>query len=102
MDIDDRMTLANHAAELGAKAALLDADEKTQNWLKAHGARPPRPVSADPDASYSERIDIDASTLAPQVARRHHIDDVVSVTEVDRQKIQFALIGTCTNGRLDA
>lgn len=101
MDIDDRMTLSNHAAELGAKAALLEADEKTLAWLKAHGARSSRPVSADPDARYCERIDIDTSELAPQVARRHQIDDVVSVTEVDRQKIQFALIGTCTNGRLD-
>lgn len=101
MDVDDRMTLANHAAELGAKAALLEADEKTFAWLKARGARPPRPVAADADARYCERIDIDASRLAPQVARRHRIDDVVSVAEVDRQKIQFALIGTCTNGRLD-
>ena len=42
MDIDDRMTLSNHAAELGAKAALLEADEKTVAWLKAHGAREPR------------------------------------------------------------
>jgi 3-isopropylmalate/(R)-2-methylmalate dehydratase large subunit len=101
MDIDDRMTLANHAAELGAKAALLEADEKTLAWLKARGARAPRPASADPDARYCERIDIDTSQLAPQVARRHHVDDVVSVTEIDRQKIHFALIGTCTNGRLD-
>jgi homoaconitase/3-isopropylmalate dehydratase large subunit len=29
MAIDDRMTLCNHAAELGAKAAILEADEKT-------------------------------------------------------------------------
>jgi 3-isopropylmalate/(R)-2-methylmalate dehydratase large subunit len=101
MDVDDRMTLANHAAELGAKAALLEADEKTLAWLEAHGARAPRPVSADSDARYCERIDVDASQLAPQVARRHRIDDVVSVAEVDKQKIQFALIGTCTNGRLD-
>jgi 3-isopropylmalate/(R)-2-methylmalate dehydratase large subunit len=101
MDIDDRMTLANHAAELGAKAALLEADEKTHAWLTAHGARAPRPVSADPDARYCQRIDIDASRLAPQVARRHRIDDVVSVADIERQKIHFALIGTCTNGRLD-
>ncbi len=101
MDVDDRMTLANHAAELGAKAALLEADEKTFAWLKARGARPPRPVAADADARYCERIDIDVSRLVPQVARRHQIDDVVSVTEVEKQKIQFALIGTCTNGRLD-
>jgi 3-isopropylmalate/(R)-2-methylmalate dehydratase large subunit len=41
MDIDDRMTLCNHAAELGAKAAILEADEKTLQWLQAHGAKPP-------------------------------------------------------------
>jgi 3-isopropylmalate/(R)-2-methylmalate dehydratase large subunit len=101
MDIDDRMTLSNHAAELGAKAALLEADDKTFAWLKAHGAREPRPVSADPDAVYAERIVIDASALAPQVARNHSIDDVIGVPEVAGQKIDIALIGTCTNGRLD-
>ena len=101
MDIDDRMTLANHAAELGAKAALLEADEKTFAWLRAHGATEPRPVSADADAVYAERIRIDAAALAPQVARRHRIDDVVPVPEVAGQRIDIALIGTCTNGRLD-
>jgi len=101
MEIDDRMTLANHAAELGAKAALLEADAKTVAWLRARGAREPRPVRADPDAAYCERIEIDASQLPPQVARRHRIDDVVAVPEVKGQRIHYALIGTCTNGRLD-
>ena len=101
MEIDDRMTLANHAAELGAKAAILEADEKTFAWLKAHGAREPQPVAADPDARYVERIEIDAAALAPQVAHNHQIDDVVAVPQVAGQKIDVALIGTCTNGRLD-
>jgi len=101
MEIDDRMTLSNHAAELGAKAAILEADEKTFAWLKAHKARAPQAVKADADAVYAQRIEIDASTLAPQVARNHQIDDVIGVPEVKGQKINFALIGTCTNGRLD-
>ena len=101
MEIDDRMTLANHAAELGAKAALLEADAKTVAWLKAHGAREPRPVRADPDARYAERVEIDVSGLPPQVARNHRIDNVVGVPEVANQKVHAALIGTCTNGRLD-
>jgi 3-isopropylmalate/(R)-2-methylmalate dehydratase large subunit len=101
MSIDDRMTLANHAAELGAKAALLEADEKTLNWLRAHGARTPQPVRADSDAVYAERHVIDASVLVPQLARRHQVDDIVAVPEVKGEKIHFALIGTCTNGRLD-
>jgi 3-isopropylmalate/(R)-2-methylmalate dehydratase large subunit len=101
MEIDDRMTLSNHAAELGAKAAILEADDKTIAWLKAHNARAPQPVTADADADYVERMVIDTSALAPQVARNHQIDDVIGVPEVKGQKINFALIGTCTNGRLD-
>jgi len=101
MGIDDRMTLSNHAAELGAKAAIQQADDRTLAWLAAHGARPPRPVAPDPDARYARTMEIDASTLAPRVARRHLIDDVVPVPEVAGQKIDIALIGTCTNGRLD-
>lgn len=101
MGIDDRMTLANHAAELGAKAALLEADAKTLDWLHARGAGKPRPVRADADACYADRILIDASALAPQVSRAHHIDDVASAVDVQEQRIDIALIGTCTNGRLD-
>jgi 3-isopropylmalate/(R)-2-methylmalate dehydratase large subunit len=101
MDIDDRMTLSNHAAELGAKAAILEADARTTAWLKSRGAREPKPVKADSDARYFKRIEIDCSKLAPQVARKHKVDDVVGVPEVKGQRIHYALIGTCTNGRLD-
>jgi 3-isopropylmalate/(R)-2-methylmalate dehydratase large subunit len=58
-------------------------------------------VKADADADYVQRMEIDASALVPQVARSHRIDDVVGVPEVAGQKIDVALIGTCTNGRLD-
>ena len=101
MDIDDRMTLCNHAAELGAMAAILEADEKTFAWLRAHGAKEPSPVFADADAQYLEQIDFDVAGLVPQLARKHEVDDIVAITEVVGQKVQFALIGTCTNGRLD-
>ena len=101
MDIDDRMTLCNHAAELGAKAAILEPDEKTFAWLREKGAKPVRATFADSDANYAQRLTIDASALEPQVARRHEVDDVVGISQVDRQPVQFALIGTCTNGRLD-
>ncbi|MEY2776047.1 MAG: hypothetical protein RLY30_145 [Pseudomonadota bacterium] len=101
MNIDDRMTLCNHCAELGAKAVLLEADQKTLDWLKVHGARTPRPVKADPDAQYLRSITLDVSAIEPQVARPHEVDDVVSVCSLPEVPIQFALIGTCTNGRLD-
>ena len=101
MSIDNRMTLCNHAAELGAKATLLQADQKTADWLKAHGAREPKPVAADPDAKYLREFSVDVGSLSPQVARRHEVDDIVSAKEAAGQKIHAALVGTCTNGRLE-
>jgi 3-isopropylmalate/(R)-2-methylmalate dehydratase large subunit len=101
MDIDDRMTLCNHAAELGAKAALLEADSKTLQWLAEHNARTPKPVAADKSAQYLAQFSINTAQLTPQLARRHEVDDIVCVTEAAGQKIQAALVGTCTNGRLD-
>jgi 3-isopropylmalate/(R)-2-methylmalate dehydratase large subunit len=101
MEIDDRMTLCNHAAELGAKAAIVEADDKTFSWLKAHGAREPRPVVADADAVYSDHITLDTAALMPQVARHHRIDDVGNVADAKGQVVNLAFIGTCTNGRLD-
>ena len=101
MSIDNRMTLCNHAAELGAKSTLLEADQKTLDWLKAHGARDPKPVSADADARYFKEFSVDVSALSPQVARRHEVDDIVSAKEAQGQKIHAALVGTCTNGRLE-
>lgn len=101
MGMDDRMTLANHAAELGAKAALLEADARTLAWLAAHGARKGCPVTADAGATYVERLLIDAASLAPQVAHNHRIDDVIDVPEAKGQKVDLAFVGTCTNGRLD-
>ena len=101
MNIDDRMTLCNHAAELGAKAAILESDEKTLKWLSAHGAKAPKPVFADSDATYSQQLEIDIQNLVPQVARKHRVDDLVAAHEVSNQRIHFALIGTCTNGRLE-
>lgn len=101
MAIDDRMTLSNHAAELGAEAAILECDAKTVAWLAAHGAQAPRPVRADADARYADRFTIDATTLAPKVAHNHDIGDVVDVSELAGQPVHVGLIGTCTNGRLD-
>jgi len=69
MEIDDRMTLSNHAAELGAKAAILEGDAKTAAWLKARGAREPRPVQADADARYVQRIGIDVAKLAHEIGQ---------------------------------
>ena len=56
---------------------------------------------ADPDAEYLRKIEIDLNDIFPVVAAPHHVDNVKAVSEVQGTKIQEALVGTCTNGRIE-
>jgi len=96
-----RFTIANMAIEMGAKAGLMEADEKTFAWLSRFTKRKFTPVTADRDAVYTKILEYDVSNLEPQVARPHKVDNVVPVSEVAGKPIQQAVLGTCTNGRLE-
>ncbi|NPV26164.1 MAG: 3-isopropylmalate dehydratase large subunit [Firmicutes bacterium] len=101
LSVEARFTIANMAIEMGAKAGLMEADEKTLAWVAAHSRKKFTPVTADPDAVYARVKEYDVSNLEPQVARPHTVDNVVPVAEVAGVEIQQAVIGTCTNGRLE-
>lgn len=96
-----RFTIANMAIEMGAKAGLMEADDKTYNWLHRFTEREFTPVVADRDAVYAKVREYDVSKLEPQVAKPHKVDNVAPVSEVAGKPIQQALLGTCTNGRLE-
>jgi len=97
LTIADRMVLANLASEMGAKNAVFPADE----MLEKHLGTKLTGVWADPDATYIKEIEINLADIFPVVAAPHHVDNVKAVSEVQGTKIQQALIGTCTNGRLE-
>jgi 3-isopropylmalate/(R)-2-methylmalate dehydratase large subunit len=101
MSIASRMVLTNMAAEMGAKNGVVEPDEKTRAWLQGRVEHDYEEIHADPDASYERVVEVDASALSPQVARPHTVDNVVPVTEVSGTKIDQALVGTCTDGRLE-
>lgn len=101
MSIASRMVLANLAMEMGAKAAIVPPDEKTIEYVRARTDRPFTPVYADPDAEYEKSFEFDVSRLEPQVAKPHQVDNVAPVSEVAGLKVDQALLGSCTNGRLE-
>jgi 3-isopropylmalate/(R)-2-methylmalate dehydratase large subunit len=101
MSMEGRFTISNMAIEMGAKAGLMEADEKTFNWLARYTDNKFTPVSADADAVYAQVKEYDVSKLEPQVAKPHRVDNVSPVSEVLGTPIQQAVIGTCTNGRLE-
>jgi 3-isopropylmalate/(R)-2-methylmalate dehydratase large subunit len=101
MSVASRMVLCNMAAEMGAKIGVIEPDEKTRAWLSGRSDVDYQEVFADPDASHERVIEYDVSGLLPQVARPHTVDNVAPVTEVAGSRVDQALIGTCTNGRLE-
>jgi len=101
LSVDARMTISNMAIEVGAKAGLMKADEKTLAWYEGRGDRAPVPVDPDADAVYAQEIVLDASAIGPQVAKPHAVDNVSPIEEVAGTPIAQGFIGTCTNGRLE-
>lgn len=101
LSVDGRMTLSNMSMEMGAKAGICFPDEKTIQWLADRIGTPPEPVYSDDSAEFAFIENYDISGLSPQVACPHRVDNVVDVKEVEGIRIDQAVIGSCTNGRLE-
>jgi len=100
MSISGRMTLCNLGVEMGAKAAIVQPDSKTDAWLMGRARQNYLPVLSDPD-SYDYEQEYDISDLEPQVAAPFRVDNVRSVSDLEGLEIDQVFIGTCTNGRLE-
>lgn len=101
MGISDRLTMSNMSIECGAKVGLMEADEKTLDYLKSKTGKPLKPVFDDPDAVFGDVREFDVSQIVPQVSCPHAVDNVRAVPEVEGTPIAEVYIGTCTNGRLE-
>ena len=100
LSMDDRFTIANMAIEAGAKNGIFGVDEKTEEYLKAHGSRPYQAFEADPDAEYEKELTIDLSTLKSTVAFPHLPENTHTFEDIGEIRIDQVVIGSCTNGRL--
>jgi 3-isopropylmalate/(R)-2-methylmalate dehydratase large subunit len=101
MDIGGRMTLCNMTVEMGAKIGYVEPDKKTIQWLTPRTNKKYEIIKSDLNAEFEKIIDYDISKLEPQIACPHTVDNVKPVSEVTGTKINQALIGTCTNGRIE-
>jgi len=101
LSVDGRMVLCNMAVEMGAKAGIIEPDQKTLDYVKGRTDKPVNPVKSDPDATYERVVDVDVSALEPQVAVPHSVDNVKPVSEIEDVEVDQAFIGSCTNGRLE-
>lgn len=96
-----RLTMANMAIEAGAKTGIIPPDEITEAYVRQRAGRPYRFYQSDPEAEYLRVVEIDVSEIEPVVACPHLPSNVKPVREVSGVKIDQAVIGSCTNGRLE-
>lgn len=100
LPVEGRMTMANMAIEAGGKAGLFAVDDTTLAYTAAAGRAGDATLFADPGATYERVVAFDVTGMAPQIACPHLPENVKPVDEVRGVRVQQAVIGSCTNGRI--
>jgi 3-isopropylmalate/(R)-2-methylmalate dehydratase large subunit len=101
MSVEARMTMSNMSVEIGAKFCFFETDDKASAYLASRCAGDYEPLIFDEAAPVSQTCEMDLSGLEPQVSLPHTVDNVKPVSQVDRTDIHQAILGSCTNGRLE-
>lgn len=100
MQMDGRFTICNMAIEAGAKNGIIVPDEITKKYLLNRSIREPKFYTSDENATYEKVLRYDVSKIEPTVAKPHLPENTCPISEIGNIKIDQAVIGSCTNGRL--
>ncbi|MDR0854301.1 MAG: 3-isopropylmalate dehydratase large subunit [Clostridiales Family XIII bacterium] len=107
LSMDDRFAMANMAIEAGAKNGIFPVDDKTLAYIGEHPSetttKHPRIFEADADASYAAVYEIDLSKVRPTISFPSLPSNTKTVDEAEELSIAIdqAVIGSCTNGRIE-
>jgi 3-benzylmalate isomerase len=107
LSVDERATMTNMAAEVGAFTGVVRPDEKVVEYLERERGMSPaetRPLLeglfSDADAEWETVIELDASELQPMVALPGDPGNGVFLAELGGPvKIDIAYAGSCTAGK---
>jgi len=98
LSVPERATITNMGAELGATTSIFPSDERTLEFFKAQGREEDYlEFKPDADATYDEEVVINLNELRPLTAKPHSPDNVVTVKEAGKIKVDQVFIGSCTN-----
>ncbi len=101
LSMDERMTISNMAIEAGGKAGLMPVDDVTRAYLEGRAERPYVEYASDANAQYAQVIEINAADIVPTVAYPHLPSNTRPVAQARDVRIDQAVIGSCTNGRIE-
>lgn len=111
MNMSSRMTLCNMSVEAGATSGICKPDKVTAEYLWPFINREYDSIEAavedfkkwhsDENATYTKTLEMDISTLQPQVTYGFKPDKVKDISEMVGTHIDQVYIGSCTNGRIE-
>jgi 3-isopropylmalate/(R)-2-methylmalate dehydratase large subunit len=108
LSVDERATMTNMAAEVGAFTGIIAADAKSVDFLvsergmdRARAEQLIEGMQSDPDAEYVKVIEIDASAIRPMAALPNDPGNGVFIDELGEEpiRIDIAYAGSCTAGK---
>jgi 3-isopropylmalate/(R)-2-methylmalate dehydratase large subunit len=109
LSVDERATVTNMSAEIGAFTGICEADQKTVEFLmerrgmdRGEAERLCEGLRSDAGAEYAHVIELDASDLRPIVALPGDPGRGAFVGELEsRVDIDIVYIGSCTGAKRD-
>src|SRR4030066_267258 len=101
LSMDGRFTMCKLAIEAGGKFGIIEFDEITRKYLEPKETRDYKIYKSDDNASYFKTYEIDCSNLELQVSTPHLPSNAKAARDLKDIKIDQAVIGSCTNGRIE-
>lgn len=101
ISMDGRLTIANMAIEAGAKNGIFPVDDVTRAYLEGRVTRAWQAVEPDADATYAREVVIDLAQVPLTVSLPHLPSNTRPAAECADMMIDQAVIGSCTNGRIE-
>jgi 3-isopropylmalate/(R)-2-methylmalate dehydratase large subunit len=102
LPMDERLVLCNMVIDFGAKTGYIQPDETTARWM---ARRAPdlkwTAETTDSDKDYGRIVELDVSDIEPLVAIPHDLSDVRNAKDLSDVRIDEAIFGTCTGGRIE-
>jgi 3-isopropylmalate/(R)-2-methylmalate dehydratase large subunit len=101
LSVDGRLSMCNMAIEAGGKNGIIEADNKTIQYVRSRTTHDFKIFKSDQDSNYFKVIEFDTTEIEPQVALPHSPANATPISEVPRIDIQQSVIGSCTNGKME-
>ncbi len=105
LSVDSRFTISNMVIECGAKYGIMETPRKIIEYVEKRASRPYTPLPGEydmgKDEDYEDVIEIDCSSIKPQVAFPSSPANSRPVDSIEKVKLDQVVIGSCTNGRIE-